>query len=82
MKITSPEALSTAIKNARHRQDLSQQSTAAKVGVKQATVSSFENHPEKSRIETLFKLLSALDLEVRVVERSASDPIGGWSEEW
>ncbi|PFG52499.1 HTH-type transcriptional regulator/antitoxin HipB [Marinobacter sp. LV10R520-4] len=82
MKITSPEALSTAIKNARYHQDLSQQATASKVGVKQATVSNFENHPEKSRIETLFKLLSALDLELRVVERGASDPVIGWGEEW
>lgn len=82
MKITSPEALSTAIKNARHSQSLSQQATADKVGVKQATVSSFENHPEKSQIETLFKLLSALDLELRVVERGAPDPVSGWSEEW
>lgn len=82
MKITSPEALATTIKNARHRQNLSQRAAADKVGVKQATVSSFENHPDKSRIETLFKLLSALDLELRVVERGASDPASGWNEEW
>ena len=82
MKITSPEALSTAIKNARYQQSLSQQATASKVGLKQATVSNFENYPEKSRIETLFKLLSALDLELRVVERGASDSVIGWSEEW
>lgn len=82
MKITSPDALSTALKNARHHQNLSQQAVAAKVGVKQATVSSFENHPGKSRIETLFKLLSALDLELRAVERGASNPVSGWSEEW
>ncbi|MFT7337225.1 MAG: HTH-type transcriptional regulator/antitoxin HipB [Marinobacter maritimus] len=82
MKVTSPEALSTAIKNARHQKNLSQQATAARVGVKQATVSSFENHPEKSRIETLFKLLSALDLELRVVERGVPDSANGWSEEW
>jgi HTH-type transcriptional regulator/antitoxin HipB len=82
MKITSPEALSTAIKNARYQQSLSQQATASKVGLKQATVSNFENYPEKSRIETLFKLLSALDLELRLVERGASDPVIGWGEEW
>jgi len=82
MKVTSSEALATVIKNARSRQSLSQRATAEKVGVKQATVSSFENHPDKSRIETLFKLLSALDLELRVVERGAPDPASGWNEEW
>jgi len=82
MRITSPEALAAAIKNARHSQNISQQATGAKVGVKQATVSGFENHPEGTRMETLFKLLSALNLELRVAERGAQDQVDGWNEEW
>lgn len=82
MKVTSPEALAQAIKNARKRQNVSQQLTAEQIGVKQATVSGFENHPDKSRVETLFKLLSALDLELRVTERGKPDSQTGWDQEW
>jgi len=82
MKITSPEMLAQALKNARKHQNLSQQATADQIGVKQATVSSFENHPDKSRVETLFKLLSALDLELRLTERGKSEPESGWDQEW
>ena len=32
----------------------------------QATVSSFESDPTSTRLETLFKLLSALDLELDI----------------
>lgn len=82
MKITSPEMLAQALKNARKHQNLSQQATADQIGVKQATVSGFENHPEKSRVETLFKLLSALDLELRLTERGTSESETGWDQEW
>lgn len=82
MKLTSPEALAHALKNARKRQGLSQSDTASQIGVKQATVSGFENHPGGSRIETLFKLLSALNLELQVSERDTPDDENGWDQEW
>lgn len=82
MKLTSPEALAHALKNARKRQGLSQSETASQIGVKQATVSGFENHPAGSRIETLFKLLSALNLELQVSERDTPDDENGWDQEW
>ncbi len=82
MRITSPEMLAQAIKNARKGKNLSQHTTADQIGLKQATVSGFENHPDKSRIETLFKLLSALDLELRLSERGQPDQDSGWDQEW
>lgn len=82
MKITSPGTLAQAIKNARKRRNLTQQFVSGQIGLKQATVSSFENHPERSRIETLFKLLSALDLELRVVERGSTEQEVQWDQEW
>lgn len=82
MKITSPEMLAQALKNTRKDKGLTQASMADGIGVKQATVSAFENRPEKSRIETLFKLLSALDLEIRIQKRDAPDPGAGWDQEW
>ncbi|GGY72885.1 helix-turn-helix domain-containing protein [Marinobacter zhanjiangensis] len=82
MKITSPELLAQAIRNARVDHNLSQQSVAELVGIKQNTVSSFENHPEKSRVETLFRLLSALNLELSITERNQSPAGTGWKQEW
>ncbi|MDT8878197.1 helix-turn-helix domain-containing protein [Halomonas saccharevitans] len=86
MKITSPEMLAQSLKNARKRRHLTQQVTAEQVGIKQATVSGFEHHPERSRLETLFKLLSALELELHVTERNSAEdttsPEAGWEQEW
>ncbi len=82
MNITSPDTLAQSLKNARKRQNLTQQATADQIGVKQATVSGFENHPDKSRIETLFKLLSALNLELHLTQRGKPDQEAGWDQEW
>ncbi|OZB19583.1 MAG: transcriptional regulator [Marinobacter sp. 34-60-7] len=82
MKITSPDTLAQALKNARKEKALTQQDISARIGVKQTTVSSFENHPERTRVETLFKLLAALNLELSVVERGRSERGETWDEEW
>jgi len=53
------------------------------VGMKQTTVSGFEQNPDTSKLETLFRLLSALDLELHVVPRGqASEKDSGWTQEW
>ncbi|GEK74142.1 MULTISPECIES: helix-turn-helix domain-containing protein [Halomonas] len=86
MKITSPDMLAHSLKNARKRRQLTQQATAEQIGIKQATVSGFEHHPERSRLETLFKLLSALELELHVTERDSTEesasPEACWDQEW
>lgn len=82
MKITSPEMLAQALANARKQKALSQAAVAECVGSKQATVSNFENKPEKSRIETLFKLLASLNLELSLTERNAPDKKPAWDQEW
>lgn len=86
MKITSPDMLAHSLKSARRQLPLTQQQTAAQVGIKQATISAFENHPEKSRIETLFKLLAVLELELHLTPRNqaeaAVDKSQRWDQEW
>ncbi|WP_396133467.1 helix-turn-helix domain-containing protein [Acaryochloris sp. 'Moss Beach'] len=53
------------------------------LGVRQVTVSAFENRPASTKLETLFKLLSALELELQVVPKEqASNASQGWDEEW
>ncbi|OZC37468.1 transcriptional regulator [Marinobacter vinifirmus] len=82
MRITSPEMLAQALKNIRKERQLSQSVVADNVGLKQATISGFENKPGASRVETLFKLLTSLDLEMHLSERDAKNAEAGWDQEW
>jgi len=94
MKITTAKQLSNFVKDSRKQQGLSQEKTANTVGMKQDTVSKFEISSTNAQIDTLFKLLSALNLELDIKPRnqhlnsapsnhspqqkSATD----WNEEW
>lgn len=83
MKVTSPASLASAIRNHRKVSKLTQKDAAALVGIKQATVSDFENRPESTKLETLFKILAALDLELHVVKRGSTlDEEQAWDREW
>lgn len=83
MNITSTKMLASALRNERKKRKLSQSKTAETMGLKQSTVSEFENHPDGTRLETLFKLLAALDLELQVVPRNSStEDKMSWDQEW
>ena len=82
MRVTSSDMLAIALKEARVNQGMTQKDVAQLVGIKQATVSALENHPEKSRVETLFRLLAALGLELQVTERDPGQQEQAWDEEW
>ena len=60
---------------------------ACKVGIRQDTVSSFERNADATKLETLFKILSALELELVIQPRNSPPGVaeengGGWKEEW
>ncbi|MCW7762106.1 helix-turn-helix domain-containing protein [Photorhabdus luminescens] len=93
MKVTNSKQLSTYLKDVRLTQKLSQGKVASKVGIRQDTVSSFELHPDSTKLETFFKIMSALNLELDIRPRNAteinssmeddrttSDQV--WKEEW
>jgi HTH-type transcriptional regulator / antitoxin HipB len=93
MKVTNAKQLSTYLKDARLNAQLSQSKVASKVGIRQDTVSSFELHPDSTKLETLFKILSALNLELDIKVRNpqlvdehrhdnATVPEQEWKEEW
>ena len=69
MIITSPKMLSHVIREFRYNDNVSQTDIAKLAGIKQATISAFENTPESTKIETLFKILTALELELVVQPR-------------
>jgi HTH-type transcriptional regulator/antitoxin HipB len=84
MKITNTKQLSAYLKDVRSDEGLSQSDVANKVGIRQDTVSSFELRPDSTKMETFFKLLSALDLEFEITPRNTKNEQdnSGWKEEW
>lgn len=86
MLIHSPHDLAQYYRDQRKQRCVSQTAIAEDVAVRQDTVSKFENKPDNVRLETLFRLLSALDLELHLVpkEESLSNALNKkeWTEKW
>lgn len=78
--IRTPQQLSQMLRAHRKKKKLTQQLAGKDVGLLPKTVSALELKPEGSSIESLFRLLSALDLEMVVREKGTSRPSGG--PEW
>lgn len=70
----TPEQLSKILRARRGSLDRTQQEVARLVGLLPKTVSALENGAGSSSIESLFKCLSALGLEMRLMPKE-------WSEE-
>jgi HTH-type transcriptional regulator/antitoxin HipB len=66
MRVNNIKELAVVMQNQRLSLDFSQNQLADLACTRQATVSNFENNPAQAKIETLFKLLSALDLELEI----------------
>jgi len=71
MLIHSSKELAEYLRDRRKRQKLSQAEIGDRVGIKQATISAFENNPEGTKLETLFKLFSAWCDELSVCRSMA-----------
>ncbi|HAT3883359.1 TPA: helix-turn-helix domain-containing protein [Legionella pneumophila] len=69
MIISSAKDLALYLKDRRKQLKMSQSEVADLVGLKQDTISKFENSPDNSRIDTLFRILSALNLNISLVEK-------------
>jgi HTH-type transcriptional regulator/antitoxin HipB len=69
--IRSASVLGTLIRQARREQGLTQADLGLKTGLRQATISSIENG-EGGTLDSLFKLLTALKLEMRLEPRSTA----------
>ncbi|TCD48110.1 helix-turn-helix domain-containing protein [Chlorobium sp. N1] len=66
----TPKQLGLLLQGHRKEESLSQEKAAGRVGLSQKMVSAFENHPERCSIGNLFKLLSALDLELSLKKKN------------
>jgi HTH-type transcriptional regulator/antitoxin HipB len=69
--VYSPKSLGAAIKRQRNIKKLNQKEAGRLYKIEQTTVSSIENGTPGTRLDTLFRLLAALDLEM--VIRSKDD---------
>ncbi len=66
----TPKDIGHAIREARKECRLSQTELASRSGLWQETISKIENGVASTKLETLFDLLAALDLEIQVQPRS------------
>jgi len=66
----TPNDIGNALRKARKQQALSQQALASKSGVWQETISKIENGSPGTRLETIFDLCAALNLEIVIAQRS------------
>lgn len=71
-KATSPKILGQILKSARNEKGLNQQEAGNIVGITQAMISRIETGESNARIDTLFRLLAALDMEMIVKPRGVS----------
>jgi HTH-type transcriptional regulator/antitoxin HipB len=68
-KVISPEGLGQALRSERKKKGLSQKAVGHSVGMEQHTISKIEKGNPGTGLNTLFRLLSALDLELVVQPR-------------
>ncbi|RDI48054.1 helix-turn-helix domain-containing protein [Aquicella lusitana] len=81
MLIRSPKELALLIVNQRKKLKLSQTEVSNLVGLKQKTISALENKPESTQLDTLFRVLSALNLDIQLLSKDEI-PTTKWKEEW
>jgi len=68
--ISTPMQLAHTLRDVRKSRGLSQDAAGKLVGLLPKTISSLENHPESASIDSLLKLLSALDLELLISHKN------------
>ncbi len=79
--VHTPQQLAQALRSQRNSRRLTQKVAGAPVGLLPKTVSALESSPERSSVESLFKLLSALEMEL-VLRPKSSKPDQPTSPEW
>lgn len=72
--VSSPLALGYALKRQRKEKKLNQQEVGSDFKINQTTISSIEQGAPGTRLETLFRLLAALELEM-VIRPKKQTPI-------
>ncbi|MBI5448024.1 MAG: helix-turn-helix domain-containing protein [Gammaproteobacteria bacterium] len=83
MFIRSPKELALYVISQRKKLKLSQTKVASLVGLTQKTISAFENKPESTELNTVFRILSAVNLDIYTLPKNEKIlPNPQWKEEW
>ena len=78
----TPAQLGPILRSIRGELGLTQRGVGEKVGVKQGTVSAVEGDAGHTSVDTLYKLLSALGLELVIRSKTGDRPAGVRDREW
>ena len=65
--------LGSVIRSARKQQNLRQVDVAQKASVRQALVSDIENGVTTAKLDTIIKVLAALDLDLSIIPRRTTE---------
>lgn len=80
-KIISPENLGAALREVRKQKGLNQTAAGKLVGIDQPTVSKVEQGSGGTQLDTLFRLLAALELEITIQPRDKAER-GNEGDSW
>jgi HTH-type transcriptional regulator / antitoxin HipB len=75
MLIHSPKELALIVINQRKKLNLSQAAVADLIGLRQITISAFENRPEGTKLDTLFRILSAVKLDINIFSKEKNSKV-------
>lgn len=82
MYLPSPQVLAQLVISRRRQLKLSQSAVGQLVGLKQQTVSEFERNPESTKLSTLFRILSAVKLDLNALPKDKPSSTKTWEQEW
>lgn len=80
--IYSPKQLADMMLLIRQKNGWTQSELAKKVGIKQTTISNFENNPNKTTLSTFFKLAQAMELALSIQEKAQVTSLNHNDESW
>jgi HTH-type transcriptional regulator/antitoxin HipB len=81
LRAQTPEQLAAMLRGQRQALRLTQKQAAALVGLLPKTISAFEANPERGSVASLYKLLSALELELVLQPKLKAKPRAA-QDEW
>ena len=82
MMIHNAKELAIFVKSQRKTIKRNQTQLGEVVGLRQSTVSAFETNPESSKLDTLFRILAAADVQMELHPKDHSKKHVAWKEEW
>ncbi len=80
LRAQTPDQLASVLRGQRQARKLTQKQAAALVGLLPKTISALESDPERASVGSLFKLLSALGLELILQPKVGVEPSTSQSE--